>query len=104
MARKSNNNKIPAVGSKAQVWKGHAKHTSGGLKKADILRLPAGKDKKGKIKYRYVSKRKHLRAKRLYRDGLAGVTEKGLGAHRRRLGMPSQKGVPVRQQLLPSKK
>ena len=37
------------VGSKAQVWHGTAKHTSGGLKKKDLMRH------KGKI----VSRRKH---------------------------------------------
>ncbi len=38
------------VGSKSQVWHGTAKHTSGGLKKSDLM-----KTKKGRI----VSKRKH---------------------------------------------
>jgi len=38
-----------AVGTKAQVWHGTAKHTSGGLKKKDLMKH------KGKI----VSRRKH---------------------------------------------
>ena len=38
------------VGTKAQVWHGTAKHTSGGLKKTDLM-----KTRKGRI----VSKRKH---------------------------------------------
>ena len=38
------------VGSKAQVWHGTAAHTSGGLKKSDLM-----KTKKGRI----VSKKKH---------------------------------------------
>jgi hypothetical protein len=38
------------VGTKAQVWHGTAKHTSGGLKKSDLM-----KTKKGRI----VSKKKH---------------------------------------------
>jgi hypothetical protein len=43
-------NKLPAVGSKAQVWHGSAKHTSGGLTKSDLM-----KTRKGRI----VSKKKH---------------------------------------------
>lgn len=42
--------KIPAVGTKAQVWHGTAKHTSGGLTRKDLM-----KTKKGRI----VSRRKH---------------------------------------------
>lgn len=41
---------IPAVGTKAQVWHGTAKHTSGGLTKSDLM-----KTRKGRI----VSKKKH---------------------------------------------
>ena len=54
--RKNRNNtiaggaKIPAIGSKAQVWHGSADHTSGGLKKRDLMKTRAG---------RIVSKRKH---------------------------------------------
>jgi len=42
--------KLVAVGSKAMVWHGTAKHTSGGLTKKDLM-----KTKKGRI----VSRRKH---------------------------------------------
>jgi hypothetical protein len=42
--------KIPAVGSKLLVFRGLAKHTSGGLKKSDLM-----KTKKGRI----VSKKQH---------------------------------------------
>jgi hypothetical protein len=42
--------KILASGSKAQVWHGSAKHTSGGLTRKDLM-----KTKRGRI----VSKRKH---------------------------------------------
>ena len=41
--------KIPAVGSKAQVFHGNAKHTSGNLEKKDLM-----KNKHGRI----VSKKK----------------------------------------------
>jgi hypothetical protein len=47
--------KIPAVGTKAQVWHGTAQHTSGGLKKSDLM-----KTKKGRI----VSKKKHALGKK----------------------------------------
>lgn len=42
--------KMPAVGTKAQVYHGTARHTSGGLTKKDLM-----KTKKGRI----VSKKKH---------------------------------------------
>jgi len=47
--------KMPAVGSKAQVWHGTARHTSGGLHKSDLM-----KTKKGRI----VSKKKHALGKK----------------------------------------
>ena len=47
--------KIPAVGTKAQVWHGSAKHTSGGLTKSDLM-----KTKKGRI----VSRKKHAAGKK----------------------------------------
>ena len=47
--------KIPAVGTKAQVYHGTAKHTSGGLKKSDLM-----KTKKGRI----VSRKKHAAGKK----------------------------------------
>lgn len=47
--------KMKANGSKAEVWHGSAKHTSGGLTKKDLM-----KTKKGRI----VSKKKHAAGKR----------------------------------------
>jgi hypothetical protein len=47
--------KMPAVGSKAQVWHGTARHTSGGLHKKDLMRTKSG---------RIVSKRKHALGKK----------------------------------------
>lgn len=47
--------KKPAVGTKAQVWHGSAKHTSGGLTRKDLM-----KTKKGRI----VSKKKHAAGKK----------------------------------------
>jgi hypothetical protein len=49
MAR-SSTRKMPASGSKAQVWHGTARHTPGGLTRKDLM-----KTKKGRI----VSRRKH---------------------------------------------
>jgi hypothetical protein len=51
--------KIPAVGSKAQVWHGTAKHTSGGLTKRDLM-----KTRKGRI----VSKKKHAAGKKALKN------------------------------------
>ena len=56
--------KLPAVGTKAQVWHGSAKHTSGGLTKKDLM-----KTRKGRI----VSKRKHAAGKK----ALAQLKKKG---------------------------
>ena len=47
--------KVPAVGTKAQVYHGTAKHTSGGLTRKDLM-----KTKKGRI----VSRRKHAAGKK----------------------------------------
>jgi len=47
--------KLLTVGSKAQVFHGTAKHTSGGLKKKDLM-----KTRKGRI----VSKKKHALGKK----------------------------------------
>lgn len=56
--------KVHSVGSKAQVWHGSAKHTSGGLTRKDLM-----KTKKGRI----VSRRKHTiglrRIKTLHKQG-----------------------------------
>ena len=51
----SQTRKMPAVGSKAQVFHGHAKHTSGGLEKRDLM-----KTRKGRI----VSRKKHALGKK----------------------------------------
>lgn len=47
--------KIKAVGSKAEVFHGTAKHTSGGLKRADLMKVKSG---------RIVSRRKHAAGKK----------------------------------------
>jgi len=47
---RSTTRKMPASGSKAQVWHGTARHTPGGLTRKDLM-----KTKKGRI----VSRRKH---------------------------------------------
>jgi len=48
-------NKMPAVGTKAMVFHGTAKHTSGGLTKKDLM-----KTRKGRI----VSRKKHALGKK----------------------------------------
>ena len=53
--RKMRGGAIPAVGTKAQVYYGTAKHTSGGLTKSDLM-----KTKKGRI----VSRKKHAAGKK----------------------------------------
>ena len=53
--RATRGGKIPAVGTKAQVYHGTAKHTSGGLTKKDLM-----KTKKGRI----VSRKKHAAGKK----------------------------------------
>ena len=49
---------MPAVGSKAQVWHGTARHTSGGLTKKDLM----------KHKGRIISKRKHALGKKALKN------------------------------------
>lgn len=56
---------VPAVGSRAQVWHGSAKHTSGGLTKGDLMKNKAG---------RIVSKKKSMQAKKEKRLEKAGYT------------------------------
>ena len=55
---------IKTVGSKAEVYHGSAKHTSGGLKKKDLMKTKAG---------RIVSRKKHAAGKkaisRLFKAG-----------------------------------
>ena len=53
--------KTPAVGSKAQVFHGTAKHTSGGLTKKDLM----------KHKGRIVSKKKHALGKKAFKNLVA---------------------------------
>ena len=58
---------MPAVGSKAQVWHGTARHTSGGLTKKDLM----------KHKGRIISKRKHALGKKALKNlGKAGYKAK----------------------------
>ena len=47
--------RMPAVGTKAMVWHGSAKHTSGGLTRKDLM-----KTKRGRI----VSRKKHALGKK----------------------------------------
>jgi hypothetical protein len=58
MTLKKRASKAATVGTKAQVFHGTAKHTSGGLTRADLM-----KTKKGRI----VSKRKHAAGKKAIR-------------------------------------
>ena len=51
----SSTRKMPAVGTKAQVFHGTAKHTSGGLTRKDLMQT-----KKGRI----VSRKKHAAGKK----------------------------------------
>ena len=62
--------KVPAVGSKSQVFHGTAKHTSGGLKKNDLM-----KTKNGRI----VSRRKHAAGKKAIKNlrKLGYIAKKG---------------------------
>ncbi len=62
--------KMPAVGTKAQVFHGTAKHTSGGLTKKDLM-----KTKKGRI----VSKKKHAAGQKAIKQlkKLGYVAKKG---------------------------
>lgn len=62
--------KMPAVGSKAQVFNGTAKHTSGGLHKKDLM-----KTKNGRI----VSKKKHAAGKKAIKNlrKLGYIAKKG---------------------------
>ena len=56
----------PAVGSRAQVWHGNAKHTSGGLTKSDLM-----KNKYGRI----VSVKKHNKGKHAYQRNCAMLAD-----------------------------
>lgn len=59
--------KMPAVGSKLQVWNGNANHTSGGLQKKDLMRTKRG---------RIVSRKKHA----LGRKSLKNLVKAGYKA------------------------
>ena len=76
--------RIQTTGTRAQVWHGTAKHTSGGLTKSDLMQNKAG---------RIVSRAKHNTAKREMRLVKFGYgTKKGefgfvkLGSHKKRRG------------------
>ena len=62
--------KMPAKGTKAQVFHGTAKHTSGGLHKSDLM-----KTKNGRI----VSKKKHAAGKKAIKNlrKLGYIAKKG---------------------------
>jgi len=75
MSRKNRNNmmggaKMPAVGSKLQVWNGNAKHTSGGLTRKDLMRTKHG---------RIVSRRKHAAGQKAIKNlrKLGYIAKKG---------------------------
>lgn len=91
------------VGSRAQVWHGSAYHTSGGLKKDDLMQNSAG---------RIVSKSKHFsakREKRLLKYGygtrkghfgavkLSGVSKKKRGSKRRGSKKKARRGTKKRK-------
>ena len=67
--RRQNGGAMKTVGTKAQVYHGTAKHTSGGLTRKDLM-----KTKKGRI----VSKKKHAAGKR----ALARLRKAGFKARR----------------------
>lgn len=58
MAQTRKVSKVPATGSKAQVWHGSAKHTSGGLTRKDLM----------KHKGRIVSRKKHALGKKAFKN------------------------------------
>ena len=58
---------VKALGSRAEVWHGNAKHTSGGLEKKHLLM-----NKRGRI----VSRKKHATAKKQKRLEKAGFKAK----------------------------
>jgi hypothetical protein len=62
--------KLPAVGSKSQVFHGNAKHTSGGLTRKDLM-----KTKNGRI----VSRKKHAAGKKAIKNlrKLGYIAKKG---------------------------
>ena len=77
--------KIPAVGSKAQVYHGNAKHTSGNLEKKDLM-----KNKHGRI----VSKKKHNLGKT---KGLKALKKAGWFTRKGEFGAFQKKGTRKRR-------
>lgn len=85
---------VKAVGTKSEVYKGLARHTSGGLKACDIVRKTIRRG--GKVVHRYASKKKAAAGKarglptalRMWRSalkkaGARGVPRKGTSAYKR---------------------
>lgn len=75
--------RVKAVGSRAEVWHGNANHTSGGLKKGDLM-----KNKSGRI----VSRRKHNTAKREKR-----LIKHGYGTKKGKFGYVMLNGKSARR-------
>lgn len=84
---------VKAVGRKSEVYKGLAKHTSGGLTKKDIVRKTIRRG--GKVVYRYMSKKRAMAGKRrglnpalkawrsaLRRVGAKGIPKKGTAMYK----------------------
>ena len=91
---------IQTTGTRAQVWHGTAKHTSGGLTKTDLMQNKAG---------RIVSRAKHNTAKREMRLVKFGYgTKKGefgfvkLGSHKKRRGSRKMRGGAGMGSLTPA--
>jgi len=86
------------IGSKAQVFHGTAKRTSGGLKKADLMKTKAG---------RIVSRKKHMLGKkaiqRLFKAGYKPkkgtfkAMKKGMRTRRSRGGQQNQQNQQEQQ-------
>jgi hypothetical protein len=77
---------VKVVGTKAEVYKGKAKHTSGGLTKSQIVRLSLMRG--GKKVHRYVSAKKHARGKSLARRGSSRILRAWRMAVKRVTGGP----------------
>ena len=88
--------RIPAVGSKAQVWHGTARHTSGGLHKKDLMKTKSG---------RIVSRRKHSLGKKaiktlkrmgyIAKKGTFKLFRKGVRTMKRRGGVLEIPGIKI---------
>ena len=77
------------IGSKAQVYHGTAKHTSGGLKKGDLMKLSSG---------RIVSRKKHFAGKQAIKRLFAmGYKPKKGTFHLFRKTRSGKKGVKGRR-------